>query len=132
MLNIFKAWNKHASLMWFVLFEWIGTSHFKSIDRFALFCFWTSEAETWWSFRDKETVDLKKTGVFQLNLNPTGSKSNLDFKNMGVAALHNGERSRFAPSGPALILGVPEDLFLTEIKSLDDAEIRRQHCTAQY
>ena len=34
------------------------------------------------------------------------------------------------PVAPGSILGVPEDLFLTEINSLDVAEINRQHCTA--
>ena len=35
------------------------------------------------------------------------------------------------PAAPGWILGVPEDLFLTEINSLNVAEINRQHCTAQ-
>ena len=34
------------------------------------------------------------------------------------------------PAAPGSILGVPEDLFLTEFNSLDVAEINRQHCTA--
>ena len=34
------------------------------------------------------------------------------------------------PAAPGSILGIPEDLYLTEINSIDVAEINWQHYTA--
>ena len=79
---------------------------------------WVVNAIKWMPSCATGTKQAQKPLIGNKNTSVGGSHSTMD----SVLDSH--------PVAPGSILGVSEDLFLTEINSLNVAEINRQHCTA--